>query len=214
LIHLVAIAKSFPQKGGAPKVLFRPVTGSVPADRRVAILGKPGNGKTTLLRLLSKTLAPDQGEVIAALRCSPVVNSGGLFHPRLTVFDNIRFITRVFGLDVEPVTLAAMAICGVEEGLEHPLRTLPPMQRKALEAAVTIVLPFDCYLFDHIGQMPAETVERCFDEATQRRAGMIFATSNPRLVRQFADFVVVINDTTLYPFPCVKEAIAYFDQQK
>ncbi len=214
LIHLVSIAKSFPDKAGAPRVVFRPTTGSLPADRRVAILSRSGEGKTTLLRLLSKTLAPDQGEVVAEMGMSPIVNSGALFHPQLTIFDNIKFIARIFGVDAGYLSVAAVATCGVGEHLERRVKTLAPVQRKALEAAVTITLPFDCYLFDNIGQLPLDVLERCFDVATQRRAGAIFVTSNPRMVRQFADFVVVIDDATLYPFAQAKEAIQYFERQE
>ena len=164
------------------------------------------------LRMLAGVEPPDQGEVFAPLQLSPLVNSGGLFHPQLTGTENIRLFARMFGIDGDRLTVAVDAFCGMGIRLDQPVKIQDASDRKAMEAAVTAVLPFDCYLVDDMQQFESEITKRFFDAASQRQAGVIFSTSNPRFARQFAEFAVVIRDGTLYPFPHVKEAIPFYER--
>jgi len=194
--------------------VFRPTTVSLPTDRRVAILGGRRAGKTTFLQILARKLAPDQGQLIAPLRFSPIVNSGGLFHPQLTGLENIHFIARMFGVAAERLTLSVDAFNGNSISLDTPFKAHDSGRRRALVAAVTIVLPFDCYLFDDAAQLAPDLLERSFDAAAQRCAGLIFTTASSRLARQFADAILVIGDTTVHPFADVEEGIQYFERQQ
>jgi hypothetical protein len=72
------------------------------------------------------------------------------------------------------------------------------------------VLPFDCYLYDDVGQLEPQLLERCFDAAYQRHASVVFATAEPKLAQRFAEFVVVIHGPTLYPFNQVEAAVDFF----
>jgi capsular polysaccharide transport system ATP-binding protein len=214
LVHLVSVAKSFPGGAHAPRIVFRPTTVSLPTDRRVAILGDKRVGKTTLLQMLARKLIPDQGRLIAPVRFSPVVNSGGLLHPKLTVLENIRFLARLFGADAERLAFAVDALNGGDIRLDTPFKTHDSGGRKDLEAAVAIALPFDCYLFDDAGQLGPDLIERCFEAAKWRGAGFIFASTSSRLARQFADAILVIGDMTLYPFADAEEGIRFFERQR
>ena len=196
-----------------PSVVFRPTSLSVPGDRRVAILGQRRDGKSVLLRLLGGLEALDQGEVISTLRLSPVINSGGLLHPQLTVLDNIRFLARVFGTDPDRLAISVDSFTGIGFGIYRTVKTLDSNHRKVLEAAITLSVPFDCYLIDSASWMGSEMLALPIEAARRRNAGAIFATSHPWVARQFADFAVVICEKTLRPFGEVEEAIRFYEQQ-
>ena len=212
LIYLLSVAKSFSAKGRVPKVVFRPTTVTLPVDRRGAVLGGKGEGKTVFLQILAGAETPDQGHIIVPARLSSIINSGGLLHPQLTGFENIRFVARMFGVDARQLTAAVDAFGGIGDALSLRMKSQDVNRRKALEAALTIALPFDCYLLDNIGQMAPEMLEPTFEAAARRNAGVIFATSKPRMVRQFANFAIVINDQTLHAFSHVEEAIRFHER--
>jgi capsular polysaccharide transport system ATP-binding protein len=212
LIHLVSVSKSFGGNGCIPKVVFRPTTVALPADRRLCILGQRRQGKTVFLRMLARSEAPDVGEVIAPWRLSPAINSGGLLHSQLTGLQNIRFIARTFGLSSDYLTMAVAELCGAGDLLGPPLKNQEPARRKAIELALFSMLPFDCYLVDDIGQFAADVVARCFDAIARRRAGVIFTTSGAGLARHFADCAVVIRQATLHPFTRVEEAAWFYER--
>ena len=214
LIHLVSVAKSYARPGEPPQVVLCPGTISLPSDRALAVLAARRGGKTTLLQLLTGRLAPDQGEVFAADDLSPVVNASPLFHPQLSAIDNVRFLARIYGLDADALLLAADAVGGVGLHLEHPLRSQNKAQRRNLEAAVMIMLPFQCYLIDEVGQLDPGLVTNMMRIASQRRAGVIFTTSQPRFVAQHAEAAVLLEGGTMRLFNDVGEAVELFEQAR
>ena len=181
----------------------------MPADRRLAVLGKRRQGKSVFLRILAGVEEPTRGEVISRLRLSPVVRSGALFHPRMSALENVRFFARMLNLDADRLALAVDAFYGADGVLGRSRKGEEGDRRKAAEIAFLSLLPFDCYLIDDIGQLPEAARKRHLDAAAQRRAGIIFATNQPQLARRYADCAVVIRDGIVHPFSDVAEAIAF-----
>lgn len=210
MIRLVAVAKSFTERGQAPKVVLCPTSIELPNDRCVGILAGRGAGKTTLLQMLARNEAPDEGVILAPHAISPVINSGGLFHPQLTAIENVRFLARAYGVDPNWLLATADAFRPIELEVDRPIRTQPQAGRRALEVALVTVLPFDCYLYDDVTQFEPQLFDLCFDAAFERRVGIVFTTANPKVARRFAEFTVVIDDATLHPFEHVGEAIEFF----
>lgn len=207
LIHLVAVAKIYSPPDHPAKVVLRPTTLALPADRRLAVLGGRRQGKSVFLRLLAGVESPTQGEVIAPGRMSPVARPNVLFHPRLGLSENIRFIARMLNLHPDELTVALDAIC--EAG-----GTLCEQDHKgdhwaAAEIALLSMLPFDCYCVDDIGHMAEKSRERFFHAAAQRGAGIIFATNQPRMARRHADCAIVLRDGNVHPFSNIDEAISF-----
>jgi osmoprotectant transport system ATP-binding protein len=101
-------------RASGPQVL-RGFTFSVAAGEVVALVGRSGAGKTTVLKLVNRLLVPDVGDVIVngtstrdwdpiRLRRSVgyVIQEGGLF-PHFTVADNIALVPRLEGWDAPRV---------------------------------------------------------------------------------------------------------------
>ena len=212
LIDLVRVAKSFLTKGRAPTVVFRPTTLTLPADRRLAILGGRHEGKSVLLSLLARSERPDLGQIITRSRLSPVVNSDRIFHRELSGIENIRFYARRFGVDEEQLIVAMDRFYRVSSFLDLAAGELPVRQRRSMEAALAAALAFDCYLLDDLGVLDPELIERHLHIAARRGAGVIFSTGSVRLARQFADCAVVIQNQTLYPFSRIEEAARFYDR--
>jgi capsular polysaccharide transport system ATP-binding protein len=212
LIHLVSLAKSYVVPGGAAKIVLGPTNLAVPAHRRLAVLGKKQQGKSVFLRLLAGVEKPTQGEVIAFGRRSPIVKIGGLFHPRLSGLDNIRFFARMMDLDTNRLLMALDAFCNARGALARSLNDSGEHDRKAVEMAMLCILPFDCYFLDEIGQLEGATRERLIVAAAQRGAGIIFATNQPQFARRYADCAVVIRDGIVHPFSNTEEATAFHER--
>jgi capsular polysaccharide transport system ATP-binding protein len=212
MIYLQSITKTYFGADEAPKPVFCPTTIAIPTDRRVAILGGRLQGKTTLLRMLAGLEAPNEGEVYAPLKLSPIANSRALLHPRLSGAENIRLFARMLGVDAEQLSLAVDSFCRLGYLLERPVNSLEGPQRQLLEVALVNILSFDCYLLDNAPLIPAELLSQCFEGASVRGAGMIFATNAPRQAYQHADCVVVICDYTMHAFSRVDEAIESYER--
>jgi osmoprotectant transport system ATP-binding protein len=91
--------------------VLRGVTLAVERGETLALVGRSGAGKSTILKAINRLLLPDSGEVIVRERPSArwdpydlrrsigyVLQEVGLF-PHLTVFDNIAVVPRLLGWD-------------------------------------------------------------------------------------------------------------------
>ena len=58
-----AVGKTYSVAGGDPRQVLRAVSFSVPAGRRIAIVGRSGSGKSTLLHLAAGIDVPSRGDV-------------------------------------------------------------------------------------------------------------------------------------------------------
>jgi capsular polysaccharide transport system ATP-binding protein len=214
MIYLNSVAKVYVSETAPPKPVFGSISLALPTDRRVAILGDRLQGKTTLLRLLVGAEAPSRGEIVApALRLSPLANPGRFFHNRLSAIENIRLVGRMLGVDGHRLMLAVDSFCQLGTTIEKPLNALKGIERQLLEIGLLSILPFDCYLLDNAHTVPTDLLERYFDSAAKRGAGMIFATKASRQAHDYADCAVVVRDGKVSAFNQVEEAIESYERK-
>ncbi|MDE0204453.1 MAG: ATP-binding cassette domain-containing protein, partial [Candidatus Tectomicrobia bacterium] len=58
-----AVGKTYAADGGDPRQVLHDVSFTVPAGRRIAIVGRSGSGKSTLLHLAAGIDVPSSGDV-------------------------------------------------------------------------------------------------------------------------------------------------------
>lgn len=74
------------------------VSFSIDQGEFVGILGKNGAGKSTILKIMAKVLAPTRGAVKINGRIAPLIELGAGFHPDLTGYENIFLNGSIIGL--------------------------------------------------------------------------------------------------------------------
>jgi ABC-type polysaccharide/polyol phosphate transport system ATPase subunit len=92
----------------------------------VAIIGKNGAGKSTILKLLAQVVPPTNGDLKVNGTVAPMIELGAGFNPELTGRENIIFYSALLGRDVKKVKQRVEAIAewaGVSDHLDYQLRT-------------------------------------------------------------------------------------------
>lgn len=189
------------------------VSVTLPTDRRLAILGHHGSGKTTLIQLIAGLLSPTSGVIERYARISFPVGFNGGFRQRLSLRQNIAHAARLYGADVDEVTHFVTAVSNSQSALEEPLVSLPQQMRNCISYALGYAIPFDTYLFDNtIWTGDHEFREKCeaMFESRARSAGMILATRNVQMAARIADMGAILNDRELTLYDNIKDAIAAF----
>jgi ABC-2 type transport system ATP-binding protein len=176
------------------------------AGEVLALVGGNGTGKTTLLRLLSGVLDPDEGTLTWQGRTldesdpwvrrevAVLLDDAGAF-PDLAVAEHLELLARAFGLD-DPTGRAAATVTDVGlDGHGHQLpATLSSGQRHRLDLASVLVRPAGLLVLDEPEQRLDEE-GRLWLGARLRAladagAAVVLASHDEALVRTVADFVL------------------------
>ncbi len=82
---------------------LKDVTFSIARGETVAIIGRNGSGKSTILKLIAGVMAPTVGDVRVSGRVSPLIELGAGFHPDLTGGENIILNGCILGMSGKEV---------------------------------------------------------------------------------------------------------------
>ena len=99
MISLQNVSKSYNTRLGS-RVVLSNVNMTVKSGDRYGILGRNGSGKSTLIRLISGAELPSAGEIKRAMSVSWPLAFSGAFQGALTGLDNVRFVCRIYGVDI------------------------------------------------------------------------------------------------------------------
>jgi ABC-type polysaccharide/polyol phosphate transport system ATPase subunit len=169
MIQLINVCKDYPTKSG-PRRILNNVNLTIRPGERVGILGQNGAGKSTLIRLISGAEPPTRGTIERSMSVSwPLAFSGG-FQGALTGSDNVRFICRIYGVELEPRFQFVKDFSELGIYMDEPVATYSSGMRARLAFAISMTIDFDCYLIDEVLAVgDARFRERCRVELFEKR---------------------------------------------
>jgi capsular polysaccharide transport system ATP-binding protein len=216
MIALQNISKSYKTRFGVKKVL-QGANLTVQRGQKVGILGGNGAGKSTLIRLLGGVELPSSGKIIRSMSVSwPLAFSGG-FQGSLTGLDNLRFISRVYGVSYEEALPFVESFSELGPYLREPLKTYSSGMRARLGFAISMAVNFDCFLIDEVTAVGDRRFhKRCHEELFEKRKdrALIFVSHQAATVRSFCDSAVVLSEGRLLDFDCMDAAFSFYESQQ
>ena len=98
--------------GYGEAVVLHDISLSVNEGETLALLGRNGTGKTTLINMMAGLEKPDEGEIRRSCKISfPLGFMGGVVS-KVSAMENSRFIARLYGLDPDYVESFCRWVCG------------------------------------------------------------------------------------------------------
>lgn len=153
VLAIDGIAKDY----GAAAAL-EPVTLTVTAGERLALIGHNGSGKTTLLRIVAGLLEPSAGTVtvagaprgsLAARAAVSYIADHPLFYDDLSLWEHLEFVARMHGVeDWEMRAMDLLGRLGLHDRADDLPRTFSRGLRQKSAIALGFVRPFDVLLVD------------------------------------------------------------------
>lgn len=209
MISLNNIYKTF-VLNGRRKVVADNINVVFPDNAAVAVLGRNGAGKTSLLRMLAGTLEPDSGEIISTGSVSWPVGFAGSFHPELTGVQNTRFVARVYGVDTDELVDFVQDFAELGDHFNLPVRSYSSGMKSRLAFGVSMGIQFDTYLVDEVTAVGdaafKQKSEALFTERL-RVSSAIMVTHALGQVKRLCDHAAVLEDGILTYYTDVQEAI-------
>ncbi|MHB8843709.1 MAG: ABC transporter ATP-binding protein [Nitrospirota bacterium] len=212
MIALENITKVYETRLG-PRTVLDGIDLRVTKGEKIGILGRNGAGKSTLIRLISGAELPTKGRVNRGMSISwPLAFSGG-FQGSLTGLDNLRFICRVYGANIESATSFVEEFAELGTYFREPVKKYSSGMRARLAFALSMAVEFDCFLIDEIVSVgDSRFHEKCHIELFDKRKdrAMILVSHNTEYVRAHCNTVAVLTEGKLHIFNDVNEAIDFY----
>jgi len=211
MIRFENLEKRFWTKQG-PKYVARNINAVFPSGVAVALLGRNGAGKSTMMQMISGTVRPDAGQIRITGSISWPVGFAGSFHRDLTGEQNVRFIARVYGVDTEELIEFVRNFAEIGAHFHLPVRSYSSGMKSRLAFGISIGIPFETYLVDEVtavGDAKFRRKSRAVFRERMRNAGAVVVTHSMSEVRALCTAGAVLEDGVLTYFEDVEEAIAH-----
>jgi capsular polysaccharide transport system ATP-binding protein len=147
MIAFEGVTKTYATRSGRKEVL-RGATFTVAPGEKLGVLGLNGAGKSTLLRLAGGVERPSAGVIRRGMTVSWPIAFTGAFQNSLTGLDNVKFLCRVYGVELAPRAEFVEDFSELGRAMREPVRTYSAGMRARLAFAVSMAVDFDCYLID------------------------------------------------------------------
>lgn len=196
---------------GKSKVIAQDINAVFPDRTSIALLGRNGAGKSSLLRMIAGTMRPDKGEIRSNGSISWPVGFAGSFHGDLTGAQNARFIGRIYGVNTDTLLDFVEDFAGLGQHFNLPFRTYSSGMRSRLAFGVSMGIRFDTYLIDEVTSVGDANFRAKCDELLGERLktsnAVVVSHAMPTL-RKLCNAGAVLENGQLTYFESVEDAIS------
>lgn len=210
MIHLDNLCKTYTMKG-RHQVVADHITMTLPTGASVALLGRNGAGKSSLLRMISGAMLPTSGRILSTGTISWPVGFGGSFNGELTGEQNCRFVARIYGVDTDELIAFVKDFAELGDHFHLPIRTYSSGMKSRLAFGVSMAVPFDTYLVDEVSAVGDASFKAKSNRVFNNRlanAGAVVVSHSMGLLREICDCGAVLERGQLTFFDDVEDAIA------
>ena len=212
MIRVNGVSKSYEVRGGRRTVLHD-INLVVERGQKIGVFGLNGAGKSTLIKLLGGVSLPDEGTIERGMSISwPLALDGG-FQGSLTGYDNLKFICRIYGADIDMVLPFVEEFAELGKYLHEPVKSYSSGMRSRLGFAISMAIEFDCYLIDETLAVGDERFRaRCHDELMVKRAdrSLVLVSHQAETIRELCDRACVLHEQALHHFDDVDSAYTFY----
>ena len=165
---------------------------SVHEGEAIGVIGRNGQGKSTLLKLVAGVLLPDEGEVHVRGGVAPLIELTGGFAGDLTVRDNIHLTAGMHGLSRKEISARFQAIVDFAEAgevLDTPFKHLSSGMKVRVAFAVISQLDEPVLLVDEVLAVGDKAFRnKCYrriDELLSEGKTLFLVSHNERDLQRF-----------------------------
>lgn len=201
------LSKTYRQAG---RTVFKDLSFTVGRSDRLAILGRNGQGKSTLIKMLGGVLPPTSGQIDWRMTSSWPIGFSGGFQGSLTGLDNVRFLSRLYRTDYRETLERVDDFAELGSSLKEPVKHYSSGMRARLAFGLSLAIEFDCYLVDELVAVgDARFQKKCNEELFTKRADRAFmiASHNMSLIKTYCDRALIIEAGQMILFDDVGEGI-------
>jgi len=196
---------------GTSHVVADHINAIFPTGKSVALIGRNGAGKSSLLKMIAGTLNTTSGRILSDGNVSWPVGFGGSFNKHLTGAQNIRFIARVYGVDSDELCAFVEDFAELGKHFYLPIGNYSSGMKSRLSFGVSMGIKFDTYLVDEVtsvGDASFRAKSRAVFLERLRTSGAVVVSHGMASLRKICDSGAVLENGVLTYYEDIEDAIA------
>ncbi len=202
------ISKSFYHRN-----IFKDLSFKVKKGDTIALLGKNGIGKSTLLRILGKISQPDQGEILYnnenIFKEKASSRKGMLYighdvglYPSLSIIDNIKFACAIHGKSVrEEKIIVTLNQLGLSNRIDDQIKIFSKGMLQSLKYALAELIDWKILFFDEpfssLDLKRRKIAQEYIDKWNRKSKTIIFATHDPIWALRYCTRILLIDECNI-----------------
>lgn len=156
------------------RTVLKDISFKVKKGEGIGLVGHNGCGKSTMLKLLTKIMYPNSGDITMHGRVAALIELGAGFHPDMSGRENIYTNAAIFGLtrkEIDEKLDDIIAFSELENYIDNPVRTYSSGMYMRLAFSVAINIDADILLIDEILAVgDAAFQAKCFNRLKEIKA--------------------------------------------
>ena len=181
------------KKSTKQKIVLENISFQISKGESVAILGKNGMGKSTIIKLLSSISYPTSGEIITKGKISSILELNAGFETDFTGRENIYLKCQILDLtkeEIEKIIDSIIDFADIGEYIDEPVRTYSSGMRARLGFAISVHIKPDILAVDEVFSVGDYNFkQKCFNKIKEikndENVTFILVTHSPEIAEEF-----------------------------
>ena len=193
----------------------------IPVGDSIAILGRNGAGKSTVLKMITGVVYPTAGEIEVNGRVSALLELGAGFDPEFTGRENIYLKGQLMGLtedEVDHLEPKIVHFADIGEYIDQPVREYSSGMKARLGFAINANIDPEILVVDEALSVGDQAfAKKCTDKVadivSKDGVTVLFVTHSPNTAKDFVKRGIVMDNGKIVFDGPIDEAAAFYEKK-
>lgn len=202
------------------KVAVNNLSFKIEKGESVALFGKNGAGKSTILKMITGVAYPTSGEITVNGRVSALLELTAGFDPEFTGRENIYFRGQLFGMsndEIKELEPEIVDFADLNDYIDQPVRTYSSGMKARLGFAINVSIKPEILIVDEaLSVGDSEFKKKCLEKINQivgeKDVTFLFVTHSTGVAKSFCKRGMVMRQGKLLFDSSIDEAIDFYQK--
>ena len=202
------------------KIAVNDVSFQIRRGESVALFGKNGAGKSTILKMITGVAYPTSGQVIVNGRVSALLELTAGFDPEFTGRENIYFRGQLQGLknsEIKELEPGIVEFADLNDYIDQPVRTYSSGMKARLGFAINVSIKPEILIVDEAlsvgdSEFRKKCMKKIHEIVDEKDVTFLFVTHSTNVAQSFCKRGLVMRQGKLLFDSGIEEAVHFYEE--